>query len=111
MQKGTFYLLEDPDLIELFFQQYGSKLVFRGGARVMQEQAENSLESINVLLKGYPMSPAPHELELHLHFVDDGGSVAGRVVARLLNATPQEVADFLEDTFTALESTRSTQAD
>lgn len=107
MLKGTFCLLDDPDLLEIFLQRYGSKIVFRGGPRVMQEHGDDTLESAVLYLVDYPGGEPPYDVRLDLTFMDDGGSFAGLIKAKVLDVSALEILEFIEDTADALDKTRS----
>lgn len=108
MLKGTFYLMNEPDLLELLFQQYGDRMAFRGGPAVMQEHADKTLQQLTVYLAGYP-GPVPEDekatpIVLELVFADGDDTVA--VEGRLMDVTAKDVADFLDDTDQVLDETR-----
>ena len=108
MHRGMFYRITDQDLLELFFQQFGPKMAFRGGPAVMQQQADKVLSSVTIFMTDYPDQTDAADIMLELVFRGEGDSA--RVDGRLMQATARDVDDYLLDTVEALAKSREQAA-
>ncbi len=107
MAKGTFFLLNDPDLMELFFQEYGRRMVFRGGPKAMADQGERTLDSMAIYLFGYPSLAGDKPITFELRFIEEGSrAIAARVEGRVMEISPEDVEGFIEDTQHTLDRAR-----
>lgn len=107
MAKGTFYLLNDPDLMELFFQEFGRRMVFRGGPKAMADQGERTLDSMIVYIFAEPGKTGERPITFELRFTEgEGRSIAARVEGRIMQSKPEDVEGFIADTQHTLQQTR-----
>jgi hypothetical protein len=107
MAKGTFFLLDDPDLMELVFQELGRHMVFHGGPKAMVDQGDRTLDSMAIYLYGHPGVSDEQPIMFELRFTEgEGGEIKGRVAGRILKISPLDVELFIEDTEQTLTRTR-----
>ncbi len=99
MAKGTFFLLDDPDMMELVIQEFGRNMVFRGGPKAMVDQGERTLSSMAIYLFGHPGMAGEQPISFELRFTEGAGDeIKGRVEGRILKKAPLDVELFIEDT-------------
>lgn len=111
MPKGTFFLLNDPDMMELVLQEYGRRMAFRGGPQAMADQAERTLDSVLLLLFDQPGKTGERPITFELRFAEEGvRGVAARVEGRIMQTTPEDVEDFILDTEQTLMRSREEAA-
>lgn len=107
MAKGTFFLLDDPDIMELVFQELGRNMVFRGGPKAMVDQGERTLASMAIYLFGHPGLAGEQPITFELRFTEgESDEIKGRVEGRILKISPLDVELFIEDTEQTLVRTR-----
>lgn len=108
MLKGTFYLINEPDLLELFFQKYAENLAIKGGPAAMQEQADKELQQATLFLVDYPGGAKPHTIMVDLLFAGQDDNAV--IEARLVETDADELANYLIDTEILLDETRQRES-
>jgi len=107
MAKGTFILVNDPDLMELIFQEFGRRMVFRGGPKAMAEQNERTLDSMAIYIFNHTGVDGQQPITFELRFTaPDSRTIEARVEGRMLQVKPSDVELYIEDTEQTLARTR-----